>query len=330
MNRKKFTILTDPIPYGNEFFHEGFRRLYRFFRAIIKLNLGYFNNQAYRGHFGVTRSLLIGMSQVNISFNYNPILLASVADTVIVLAGVRTLRQAIKLKQKGKIKRLYVGPNVVVFSSDYDSILAHPEVDAAITPSDWVNDLYLEDNATLSSRIFSWPAGVDTSFWRPNLGLIRNTILIFEKQNKGPVGPIEPYVDYLQKLGWKVQVVKYGSFTHEEYLRLLHEACLMLGFVVCESQGLAWAEAWSSDVPTLILKRTSNVLQGRVYKNSSAPYLCSENGLFFDDFEDFKNKFKYWEKHREQFSPRAWVLENMSDEACAKRLLTSISSFENS
>jgi len=104
----------------------------------------------------------------------------------------------------------------------------------------------------------------------------------------------------------------------------------MLGFVVCESQGLAWAEAWSSDVPTLILKRTSNVLQGRVYKNSSAPYLCSENGLFFDDFEDFKNKFKYWEGHREQFSPRAWVLENMSDEACAKRLFKSISSFENS
>jgi len=85
------------------------------------------------------------MSQANISFNYNPVLLASVADTVIVLAGIRALRQAIKLKQEGKIKRLYVGPNVVVFSSDYDSILAQPEVDAAITPSDWVNDLYLEN-----------------------------------------------------------------------------------------------------------------------------------------------------------------------------------------
>ena len=292
MNRPTITILTDPAPYGDEFFHEGLRRLYRFFRAAIKLNLDYFKFGLYRGHVGVTRSILVGMKQSNISVNYNPLTLGSLADTVIVLAGVRTLHQAIKLKQKGRIKRLYVGPNVVIFSSDCGSILAHPEVDAAITPSDWVIDLYLEDNPSLRNRIFSWPAGVDTSYWKPSLDLSRNNILIFEKQNKGPVGPIDPYVDYLRELGWKVQIIKYGSFTHNQYLSCLQESCLMVGFVVCESQGLAWAEAWSTDVPTLILKRTSNVLQGREYKNSSAPYLNSENGLFFDDFEDFKNIYQ--------------------------------------
>ena len=94
----------------------------------------------------------------------------------------------------------------------------------------------------------------------------------------------------------------------------------MLGFVTAESQGIAWAEAWSTDVPTLILKNTSNVHQGRRYKCSTAPYLQSQNGLFFDDLEDFKIQFKYWETHREQFSPRAWTLENMSDEVCATML----------
>ena len=151
--------------------------------------------------------------------------------------------------------------------------------------------------------------------------------MIFEKQNKGPVGPIDPYVDYLRELGWKVQIIKYGSFTHNQYLSCLQESCLMVGFVVCESQGLAWAEAWSTDVPTLILKRTSNVLQGREYKNSSAPYLNSENGLFFDDFEDFKNKFQYWESHRQQFNPREWVIKNMSDEVCATKILKNIEVF---
>jgi hypothetical protein len=328
MDRPTISILTDPIPFADELLHEGLRRFYRFFRAVFKLNLDYFKHGLHRGHVGVTRSLLTGMKQANVIVNYNPLTLGSLADTVIVLAGVRTLRQAIKLKEKGRIKRLYVGPNVVVFSSDSDSILAHPEVDAAITPSDWVVDLYLEDNPSLKSRIFSWPAGVDTSYWKPRLGSSRNSILIFEKQNKGPVGPIEPYVKYLRELDWKVQIIKYGSYTHDQYLNYLQESCLMLGFVVCESQGLAWAEAWSADVPTLILKRTTNIFQGREYKNSSAPYLHPENGLFFDDFEDFKNKFQYWESHREQFTPREWVVKNMSDEVCASKILRIIEEYK--
>lgn len=138
------------------------------------------------------------------------------------------------------------------------------------------------------------------------------------------MGPVAPYADYLRGLGWNVQVIKYGTFTHIQYLQMLQNSCLMLGFVVCESQGIAWAEAWSCDVPTLILKKSSNVYQGRLYKNSTAPYLCPQNGLFFDDLEDFKTQFNYWQTHRDQFIPRAWTLANMSDEVCASLLYKKI------
>ncbi|MBU3543958.1 hypothetical protein ICN49_03395 [Polynucleobacter sp. MWH-Mekk-B1] len=328
MAKPQLTILTDPLPWGNELLHEGARRIYRWLRTRLNLNKEYFRHNLYRGHVAVTRSLLEGLKHTDVKFNYNPTFPWDLANTVIVLAGVRTLRQAILLKRAGKIRKLYAGPNIVVFSSEHDSILAEREVDAAITPCNWVIDVYLEDNPSLKERIFSWPAGVDIDYWVPNPLVKRDSILIFEKQNKGPVGPIDPYVDYLRALGWKVQIIKYGSFTHNQYLAYLQESCLMLGFVVCESQGLAWAEAWSTDLPTLILKRTSNVLQGRLYKNSSAPYLCPENGLFFDDFEDFKKKFHYWESHRKQFTPREWVIKNMSDEVCATKILKNIDVFK--
>ena len=94
----------------------------------------------------------------------------------------------------------------------------------------------------------------------------------------------------------------------------------MLGFATSESQGLAWAEAWAADVPTLIWRNTSNVSNGRRYNCSTAPYLCAKNGLFFDDLEHFKVQFRYWESNRAQFKPRAWTLGNMSDEVCAKLL----------
>jgi hypothetical protein len=94
----------------------------------------------------------------------------------------------------------------------------------------------------------------------------------------------------------------------------------MIGFVTDESQGIAWAEAWSADVPTLIWKNDSKVYLGRQYECSTAPYLRPENGLFFNDLEDIKRQFAYWEAHRQEFTPRDWTLKNMADEVCAVAL----------
>ena len=320
MNRPKVTVLTDPMPGGRELLIEGARRVARSLRDVIRPSRSFFNHPKYRGHFAVTRSLVEGLRKLNVSFNYNPRYPWQLADTVIVLAGVRTLRQAIRLKQKGLIKKLFAGPNIVSFSSDHDSIAGSAEIDCYIVNCDWAVDLYVADCPALQGRCFVWPAGVDIYYWRPDPVAKRDSILIFEKQNKGPVGPVAPYADYLRGLGWTVKVIQYGTFTHGQYLQMLQHSCLMLGFVTDESQGIAWAEAWSVDVPTLIWKNTSNVFQGRRYDCSTAPYLCPENGLFFDDLEDFKTQFNYWVTHREQFTPRAWTLENMSDEVCASML----------
>lgn len=328
VKKTKVTVLTDPMPWGKEFLMEGARRIARGVRDKITVNKKNYNRSQYRGHFAVTRSLIEGLKGINAHFNYNPLRYSQLADTVIVLAGVRTLRQAIRLKQAGRIKRLFAGPNIVVFSSDHDSILAAPEIDHIITPCEWVINVYAEDHPLLSSRSFAWPAGVDTTYWQPSPRAKRGRILIFEKQNKGPVPALEPYVQHMREGGWEVDVIKYGSFTHVQYREMLQESCLMIGFVVCESQGIAWAEAWSMDVPTLIWKRTKNTYCEREYKNSTAPYLCIENGLFFDDFEDFKLKFAYWASHQEQFSPRDWVLENMSDEVCASVLYQKVTEFQ--
>ena len=318
--KPEITVLTNPMPWGRELIEEGLRRMARSLRDSLRSSRQYFNDQKYRGHFAVTRSFVEGLHSIGASFNYNPRFPWRMAETVVVLAGVRTLRQAIKFKRQGRIKKLLAGPNIVIFSSDYGSLVASPEIDAVITPCDLVANHYLEDNPSLGGRIFSWPAGVDTEYWQPDRSRDRNTILIFEKQNAGPVGSVEPYIDYLRGLGWNVQVIRYGSFSHDQYLEALINSCLMLGFVISESQGIAWAEAWSADVPTLIWRNTSNVSSGRRYECSTAPYLTSQNGLFFNDLEDFKIQFRYWEEHRERFTPRAWVLEHMSDEVCAALL----------
>ena len=124
MTKPVISVLTDPLPWGGEFFNENARRFARFSRDVVIPTRQYYNHPKYRGHFAVTRSLVEGLDAIGASYNYNPKYPWELAETVIVLAGARTLRQAIKLKKKGRIKKLLAGPNIVVFSSDENSILA--------------------------------------------------------------------------------------------------------------------------------------------------------------------------------------------------------------
>jgi len=331
MTKPKLTILTDPLPIGRDSLPEASRRIARGMKYLLKKR-DFASHSRFRGHFAVTRSLVEGLEKIGFDFNYNPNQLSELADTVVVLAGVRTLRQVIRLKQQGKIRRLFAGPNIVHFSSDFDSILASPEVDAAITPCYWVMKSYIQDCPTLRGRIFSWPAGVDPNYWMPDLKLKRHHILIFDKRTiEADPRRVEPYVQYLQDLGWSVEILTRVNgvigYSPSQFRELLQRARLLIGFTLgSESQGIAWAEAWAADVPTLLLRNNQNVCHGRLLEVSTAPYLCDQNGLFFDDFEHFKTQFSYWQAHRLQFAPRAWTLVNMSDEACARQLYEKVMS----
>lgn len=321
----KITILTDPMPVKEWFFKEWLFVIIRYLRDRISPPKQNYNRSSFRGHPAVTRSLVEGLSNLEYDFNYNPRFINKLSKNVIVLSGIETLKQAIEFKKRGIINKLYAGPNILVFSSDYNCIIASKEIDIVVTPCNWVVDLYLEDCPTLRNKIITWPAGVNTSYWRPIKKRKSNKqILIYEKQNKGSVGPIEPYVALMQTFGLEVKVMKYGGFTHDQYLKNLNDSILMIGFVTDESQGLAWAEAWSSDVPTFIWRNDSSVYQNRKYSCSTAPYLSNETGLFFDNIIDFEIAMNNFLSGKYSFTPREWVLKNMSDEVCAKQLFCHI------
>ena len=323
INHSMVTILTDQLIYGDHFISIFLKRILISLRYILFRFLGR-KISYYRGHHAVTRSLIEGLQKINAKYVYNPFSIKQLTDTVVVLSGPNTLRQCIDLKKKGKIKKIYAGPNIVVFSSDYNNLIADDEIDYIITPAEIINQLYIKDCPSLKNRIVAWPAGVNTQFWMPIFANRRRKILIYEKQIKGPVGPVQPYASYLTSKGYAVHIIQYGNYDYKEYLHHLQESILMVGFVTDESQGLAWAEAWSCDVPTLIWKNHTNTFNGREYECTTAPYLTNENGLFFDDFNDFVIKFIEWEQGKHYFNPRKWCVENMSDEVCAAKLLAFI------
>ena len=198
-------------------------------------------------------------------------------------------------------------------------MIAAPEVDLCITPADWVSRMYEEDCPALKGRCISWPAGVDTEYWRPESGRREpRRVLVFEKRTMPPEH-VSNYLHVLRRRNFFISTVAYGSYTREQYLSALRQSSLMVGFASSESQGIAWAEAWSSDVPTLLWFQNHSTYLGRTLSCSTAPYLCESTGLFFSNLAEFENALWQWETSREAFHPRRWVLEEMSDEVCAKK-----------
>jgi hypothetical protein len=237
-NKNSLTILTDPIPNGFIFWIELVKHVLRFVKRIYYPIPKHLRSH-YRGHPAVTRSLYEGMIKIGVRVNYNPKNMDDLADVVVVLSGISALKQAIRLKKNGRIKKLLAGPNLVNYPSDRKKIITSSEVDVCITPSIWTDSLYQKDCPELIGRCQIWPAGVDVEYWNSNKEMQKDLILIYRKSSAGPIDSVQPYVDWLINNGNQVKVLDCGNYSSEEYKELLSRSRIMIGFVYSESQGLA-------------------------------------------------------------------------------------------
>lgn len=321
--RPQITILTDPVRSGPYLLIEPAKSLARKIRDRFSARPT-FKRSTYRGHFAVTRSMVEGLQKIGIRSNYNPRKFTEVGEVVVVPVGFAALHQAIQWKRRGFIRRLLAGTNLVDFPSERRELMCAGEIDLLLVPGDWVRDNFIVDCPELGGRVISWPAGVDTAYWRPGSGESQERCLIYEKQIVGRerVGPVSDYARVIEKRGYQTSLLQYGTYMPNDYLQTLRRSCALIGFVVNETQGIAWAEAWSANVPTLLWNQAFVTFKGRAYPASTAPYLTSHTGLFFRSLAEFDTVFEHWLNNRDQFHPRQWVIENMSDEVCARRLCT--------
>lgn len=284
----------------------------------------------FLGHYGVTRSLLEGLMNINANFNFNPDRIADVAENLLVLSGVPTVLQGIYLKRLGKIKRLIVGPNIMVRSNQFGGIMALPEIDLCIVPSDWVRIAYGEDAPDLIGRIKVWYAGINERFWQPEHTAPRgNYVLVYWKtESEEFICEIE---DKLRKYGWQPIRLRYGHYKAEDYRKLLAKSAFGVFISISESQGLALAEAWSMDVPTVVWnpQRLKKHYQDVDYYStvSSCPYLNPMVGVEWKEMEQFEAFFAHAPETLPNFQPRKWILENMTDIIAAQKMVELVFSY---
>ena len=198
--------------------------------------------------------------------------------------------------------------------------------------SEWANDMYRPYFGDDTCEI--WPVGLDTEEWCPDESTQKTVdVLIYDKihWNREDLVPrfLDPIGQKLDALDVRTKTIRYGSYTPDEYKKALQRSHSMLFLAEHESQGLACQEALSSNVPVLAWDPGQCLDPNRFawgeahIPATSVPYWDQRCGMTFSDLDDFKQRVEeFWRRLNEgQFSPREYMLETLTLEACAKRFV---------
>lgn len=318
---KRITILTKSPQSKNNpnISYFGIKNYFKNLIHNIKNNIQ--QKRTINGPDSVLANLNKGLRSIREKNNLNPTFY-SVNPNVGVLSDINALIWAINAKENQKIIKLIAGPNLVVLPSDNNSILCSERIDIVVTPCKWVSDLYCFIAPQLKSRIKEWPVGIDTEYWKPSTGSTRNEWILYDKSEYGGKEIVLLVESELVSRGIKYQKIVYGSYSPEEYKKLLNKASAMIVVSPSESQGLAQFEAWSCNVPTLIWDRgfwKSNDGSFEWIGASSSPYLSVSCGKKFIDSNDFSNKLDEFIDQLISYTPRDYILRNFTLEICAKK-----------
>lgn len=278
------------------------------------------------GPGSVLSSLLDGLQQLNTPFNHNPQSTQSVGDVVVVLSDINKLRQAINWKKEKRIKRLIAGPNLILRSFDHNSIIVSPEIDMNIQPSEWPIIHLEQDDPRLNERIKVWYAGINSNTWQPPSEKIDSKkVLVYWKSSTQKL--CEDVENLLKKYGWIPIRITYGQYNHVQYKQILSESTFAIFLSRSESQGMALAEAWAMNVPTLAWNPKELFAHGKQYNPvSSCPYLTPVTGHDWKELYELEELLKTIPEKLNDYSPRTWVLDNMTTTISAQVLLDIIKS----
>jgi len=276
-----------------------------------------------RGPGEVVRSLTQGLTNIGMPFNVNPSSIADVAPIVVILSDADNVKKAIAWKKTGQVTHIFAGPNLMARSFEHDYLLASPEIDGILVPSEWTGINFIQDDARLTNKIKIWYAGVDEHYWRPNAKnntQQSNNVLIYAKFAD------ERFYNQIQKLlkdyRWNPVRLSYGYYSHQQYKNLLSESAFAIFLSVSESQGISLAEAWAMNVPTLVWNPQELVEYGKRFDPvSSCPYLTRYTGLDWKSLSELEQHLKTIKQQLPSFTPRTWILNHMTDTKSAQLLL---------
>lgn len=208
------------------------------------------------------------------------------------------------------------------------AVAANPRFKKLIQPSDWSTEMY---RSFCGDRMLTWFVGIDTkklpdlSKERKDFDFIVYDKIRWRRNERGP-SILNRITGHLDAMGRSYTVLRYGHHHHYQFLHALRRSRAMIFICEHETQGLAYQEAMSCNIPVLAWdegKLVDPTLKPYVNANmviTSVPYFDNECGMKFTmvNFEQIYDEF--WQK-LSRFNPRHYVENNLSPELSATHYL---------
>lgn len=241
----------------------------------------------------------------NQEYGYGP---GKVASNLV--KGLRELGHDVVVNQEGDVNgclqswgpryrdlpaKTLMGPNLMTLPSDHPAVWKRYR--HFIVPSIPVLELYSKFRETEDCSLHVWASGIDTDRFRVERNPIRDVLVYFKNRNPDELGLL---VDELNSRGLSFEVLSYGHYSENDFLRACSEAAVAVVLDGAESQGIAIMEMMSMNVPLYVLNGGSDI-EG--YNGVTAPYFdetCGIIGTWTERFQEFLTR-------RSQFNPRSFV-----------------------
>jgi glycosyltransferase involved in cell wall biosynthesis len=193
-------------------------------------------------------------------------------------------------------------------------------------------------------KVLAWPVGINTEQWAPvPLECKDIDILLYDKvrweHDRYENELIAPIKSCLEQRGLKIAVIPYGSYLEEEFHSLLARSRAMVFLCEHETQGIAYQQALSCEVPILAWDRGGFWQDPSYFPHkvkftpvSSVPYWDDRCGVKFKDISEFPTKLEeFLDKLKAQsLAPRDYILENLTLEKCAQQYIEILDEIQES
>jgi len=217
-----------------------------------------------------------------------------------------------------------LGPNIHFEDQAIAEVVRMWDSRKIIVPSEWVADVFEKSRLEVRENLIIWASTVDSNYWKPEKKN-RKHVLIYIKDFSKEDFLLDSLIKALTVHDREILIVRYGEYSAQEFKNKLNASEYAVWLGGTESQGLALLEAWFMNVPTLVLERNSwTDRDGHRHPSSSAPYLTSHCGHFFNEdipinesLENFFEKLPY-------FTPRRWALDHFSHSEVLGNLVRAI------
>jgi len=278
-------------------------------------------------------NLCKGFDQLHIDYDIN-LLFEKIrpGEPVVILGSGK-----FALKGYRQLNPIVAGIALMTHPSEWPLLCKQYPVVKYLQHSKWANDVYIPYYGVEKCEL--WPAGIDTEKWAPakqpgkKFDILVYNKIRWDKQQMG----IELTLPILKKLGQldlSYHELIYGQYNEDEYFTLLKQCSAMIFLCEHESQGLACCEALSMNVPIIAWDQGFCLDPERFKWNDSVipatavPFFDERCGVKFKNFEDFEKVFDgFWNRVKSGgFSPRDYILQNLTLKKSAQRMLEIIAS----